>query len=132
MSYSNWMENRIQNHIFGKSIYFASTMYVGLLRANPGEGGSYLEVNNTYDYARVAASSGAWSSSSGGQIVNTDTINFPRSTGNWGVVTHWALFNSGSHGSGNLLIYGSLAAARNITTYSEPRFNPGEISITLD
>lgn len=135
MSYSNWMENRIQNHIFGKSIYYASTMYVGLCRNNPGEGatgGNCHEVPNIYSYARVAASPSAWSSASGGQIVNTAAIIFPYSTGGWGVVTHFVLCNSGSYGGGSIIVYGALSAARNITQYSRPRFDPGTLSITLD
>jgi len=135
MSYSNWMENKVQNHIFGKVIYNPTTMYVGLCKANPGEGGTGSncnEVNNAYAYARVAASSPAWSVASGGQIYNTAIIEFPRATGSWGVVTHFALFNSGSYGGGRLLIYGSLSAVRNITPYSEPRFDPGQLNITLD
>lgn len=135
MSYSNWMENQIQSHIFGKSIYYASTMYVCLCKANPGEGATgnnCQEVSNSYGYARVAASSGAWSSSAGGQIYNVGIIEFPVAMGNWGVVTHFALCNSGSYGGGSVIAYGSLFAARNITKYSQPRFDPGTLSITLD
>jgi len=135
MSYSNWMENKIQNHIFGKTIYFASTMYVGLCKSNPGEGatgGNCQEVPNSHSYARVAVSAGAWSSSSGGEIHNISEVVFPRATGNWGVATHFVLCNSGSYGGGSVIVYGSLSASRNITQYSVPRFNSGVLSITLD
>lgn len=135
MSFSNWMENKTLNHIFGKSIYNATTMYVGLCTANPGEGatgGNCNEVNNANGYARVAASSLAWSAASGGIISNVDAVEFPVATGGWGVATHFVLCNYGSYGGGNVIAFGSLAAARNITQYSRPRFDPGELSITVN
>lgn len=135
MSFSNWFENIVMNHIFGKSIHSATTMYIGLCSSNPGEdatGNNCHEMPNSNGYARVGASSSSWSSSSGGIIYNSATITFPNATGNWGTVTHFVLCNSGSWGGGNVLLYGVLDASRYITKYSVPRFDPWELSVSLD
>jgi len=128
MSFSNWMENYILNNSVR-----VGTRYVGLCRNNPGEGATGAncqEVANTYGYARAVAT-GYWSGASNGQISNTSAIVFPLATGNWGVVSYFVVCNSGSYGAGNVIVYGSLSAARSITKYSRPQFSPGQLRITL-
>jgi len=132
MSLGNWMENRTLNHIFGKQIYTPQALYVGLCRANPGEGGSGSncnEVTNANGYARTAFSAKL---ATAGIIYNASEVLFPLATGNWGVVTHFALFTSGTYGSGYLFAYSALSASRNVTQYSRPRFALNALSITLD
>lgn len=128
MSFSNWMENYILNNYVR-----VGTRYVGLCRNNPGEGATgsnCQEVVNSYGYARAVAT-GYWSGASGGKIYNVTEVIFPPATGNWGVVTHFVICNSGSYGGGNVIVYGVLSQTRNITKYSRPRFAPGTLSITL-
>lgn len=135
MSFTNWFENVILNHIFGKGNYSPQTIYVGLCSSNPGEGatgGNCYEMPNQYAYSRVQTSSGIWTTSSGGIISNAAEVVFPHATGNWGTATHFVLTNSGSYGSGSVLLYGALAASRYVARNSVPRFDVGELSVTVN
>lgn len=135
MSFSNWFENILLNHIFSKGSYTPQTLYVGLCTGNPGEGatgGSCNEVSNANGYTRVQTSAGNWYAASGGEISNAAAILFPEATGTWGTITHFVLFNSGSYGAGNVLLYGVLSSPQSITKYRVPRFEAGTLGVSLD
>lgn len=135
MSFTNWMENVVLNHIFAKSTFSPWTIYVGLSSSNPGEGatgGNCKEMPDQRGYARVQTSSGQWTTSSGGVIYNAAEIVFNTASGNWGTVTHFVLTTSGSYGGGSVLLYGALYASRYIAAYSRPRFDPGQLSVSLN
>lgn len=132
MSFSNYMENRILDHIFSKGDYPPPTIYVGLHTSDPGETGGG-EVANANGYARVPVPTATWSAAAAGVITNTAAVTFPVVTGgNWGLVTYFALYDSGVWGGGNMLISGEISQAYMITEGSEVRFDPGELSITVD
>lgn len=136
MSLSNWFENKVLNHIFSKGSYTPQILYVGLCTANPGEGGtggSCNEVSNSNGYARKQTSSAYWNASSGGQLTNSLALVFPEAQpGGWGTITHFAIFNSGTYGVGDMLMYGALSQSKATEEGSLPRFDPGELVVTLD
>lgn len=135
MSFGNWFENKVLDHIFSKGNYTPQILYVGLCVANPGEagtGGSCNEVANANGYAREQTSSAFWNTASGGQLTNALVITFPESTGIWGTVTHFVIVDSGSYGAGNMLLYGTLSPPIAIPQGSLPRFPVGTLVVTLD
>lgn len=134
-SFSDYAEAAILEHLVGKAAFTMPTVAMGLCTADPtdaGTGASCNEVTNENAYARVA-SAGLWEAavSPGGTIQNGSDITFPEATGSWGVVTHFALFDSGTHGAGNMLAHGDLAASKTIGDGDTPKFAAGDIDISL-
>jgi hypothetical protein len=131
--FSNYLENIILDHIFRNQSYTPpTTIYVALCTADPGEaatGASMNEVSNSGSYARVAVTFGA---ASGGQISNSSAVTFPQATGSWGTVTHVALVDSGTYGSGNVLAFGPLSASRTIQSGDTAQFATGALTLSLD
>ena len=92
--------------------------------AAPGEagggteasGGSYARINCEFDVA------------SGGSASNTNQEDFPTATGNWGTITHFALFDAST--SGNMLIYGTWDTSKTINTNDIFRLPVGNLTIT--
>lgn len=136
MSLSNYWENEIGDHLFMKGAYAAlEHIYVGLCTADPtdaGTGESCNEFANSGAYARVDTVAADWNAFSGGATANANAITFPEATGNWGTATHFALFDSGTYGEGNMLAYGALTASKAIGTGDTPRFPAGELDVTID
>ena len=135
MSFGNWTENALMNHIFGKATFASPSIFVGLCTAFPGEGatgGSCSEVSNANGYVRIGIAANTWNWSSDGIVTNHDAIIFPRATGGWGTVTYFVLLNSGLYGTGQVLLYGALSQPRGISQWSRPRFNAGVLSVSLD
>lgn len=128
--FADYWEDKILNHIFGKAIYNPPIIYIGLSTSNPQDDGTGLAEPNGNGYARVQTGSADWNAASGGTVSNISDITFTKATGNWGTVTHFALFDAET--GGNLLAHGQLSQAREIGSSDTAKFAAGELNIGLD
>lgn len=128
MSFSDYWENKVLNHFFGKESYTAPEhIYVGLSLADPGDDGSGVSEPTHESYARVETDPSDWTVASGGVIKNAVDLTFPVPTGDWGTVTHGILFDAAS--GGNFLAYGSFPVPIEILAGPDaPLFIAGDIT----
>lgn len=129
---SDYLENKLLDHITGKTSYTMPTAYVALLTATPNDastGATITEANYT-TYARVTTSGATWNAASGGSVTNAAAITFPVCSAGTSTVTHFAILDSGTIGAGNVLAWGtcSLAISAGIT----PQFAASALTLTLD
>jgi len=129
-SFSNYWEDAVLNHLFGKGTYTPPTIYVALSAADPGESGSTFDEPEGGGYTRVATAASDWNSASGGLLDNASTIEFDAATDDWGTLTHFALLDAAA--GGNLLAHGSLTQPKTVNATDTARFPPGELEVTLD
>ena len=66
MSLSNYSENKILDHLVGKTSFTMPTVWVGLSTANPGETASGLAEPVGGDYARVETAGSDWAAAANG------------------------------------------------------------------
>jgi hypothetical protein len=133
-SASDWAENKIAEHIVGKTSFTMPTAYVALCTAAPGEansGAGISEVANGNNYARVATAGGDWSSAIAGAISNANAITFPQASGSWGTVTHFALMTSPVWGEGYMICWGDLTTPKSIESGDTLQFAVGELDISV-
>jgi hypothetical protein len=131
MSFSNYLENEILDHILGNASWSApATTYVALFTAFT-EGGVQTEVTGG-SYARVAVTNNAtnWPAAASGAKSNGISVDFPTATVSWGTVTHFGVFDALT--SGNLLCWGALTASKTIDVDDTPKFAIGDLDVTLD
>jgi len=128
--FSDYWENKILDHIFGKGSYTPPTIYVGLSTADPTDSGSGLTEPSGNGYARVQTSASDWNAASNGSLDNTGNITFAQATGNWGTITHFALFDAAT--TDNMLAYGALSQSKLISESDTARFEAGDLQISLD
>ena len=128
--FSNYWENKILDHIFGKGSYTPPTIYVGLSTADPIDDGSGLAEPSGNGYARVQTSASDWNATSNGTLDNSSDIIFSQATGNWGTITHFALFDAAT--AGNMLAHGVLSQSKSISESDTARFEAGDLDISLD
>ena len=129
-SFSDYWENEILDHLFGKGSYTPPTIYVGLSTADPGDDGTGLSEPSGNGYARVATSAADWNSASGGSLDNADAIDFAEATGDWGTITHFGLFDAAT--GGNVLAHGALTLSKTISNGDTARFATGDLDVSLD
>ena len=135
--FSNYLETALLNHVFRTDTLTKPTnVYIGLFTATPSDAGGGTEVAGG-SYARKAVSSAdaSWSApadDSGAQeITNASAISFAESTGAWGTVSHFGIFDASS--SGNLLAWGSLTTSRTVDAAGITlTIAAGDLSISLD
>ena len=126
MSFSNYLENKVLDHVFGGVAYTApATLYVGLFTSSPGETGSGTEVSGG-SYARQTIAFTV----TGSQASNTAAVEFPTATASWGTVTFAAIYDASS--GGNLLAYGALTTSKTIDNGDVFRIPAGDFDINLD
>lgn len=126
MSFSNYLENKVLDHVFGGSAYTApSTLYVGLFTSDPGEAGGGTEVSGG-SYARQTITFTV----TGSQASSSAAVEFPTATASWGTITHAAVYDAVS--AGNLLAYGALTASKTIDSGDVFRIPSGDFDIDLD
>jgi hypothetical protein len=129
-SFSDYWENEILDHLFGKGSYAPPTIYVGLSTADPGDDGTGLSEPSGNGYARVATLAADWNIASGGSLDNANALAFAEATGNWGTVTHFALFDAAA--GGNVLAHGALTGSKAISSGDTARFAAGDLDVSLD
>jgi hypothetical protein len=133
---TNYLEDKIVNHVFGSTTYTKPTnWYVGLLTATPSDSAAGTEVTGG-SYARMVC---AFTISGSGiaQAINTSAITFPTATADWGVVGWVGIYDALS--GGNLSAYQNLQQSDFSTTTTKTindgdifKFNASTIKIQLD
>lgn len=127
-SFSDYWENEILDHLFGKGSYTPPTIYVGLSTADPTDDGSGLAEPSGSGYARVETAGSDWDAAVAGALDNANAIQFAAATGSWGTITHFALFDAIS--GGNMLAHGALSASQSITSGKTARFAAGALDVS--
>lgn len=126
MSFSNYLENKVLDHVFGGVAYTApTTLYVGLFTTDPGEAGTGTEVSGG-SYARQTIAFTVTAS----QASNTAAVEFPTATASWGTITYAAIYDALS--GGNLLASGALTISKTIDSGDVFRIPAGDFDIDLD
>jgi hypothetical protein len=128
--FSNYWENKILDHIFGKGSYTPPNIHVALSTADPLDDGSGVVEPSGNGYARVETSASDWSVSSGGVVCNANNITFPTAGASWGTITYFALFDSAM--GGNMLAHGALDQPKVIAGSDTGKFDAGALDIGLD
>ena len=129
-SFGDYAENKILDHITGKTSFTKPTAYIALSTADPTDDGSGIAEPSGNGYARVTTSGSDWDAASSGATANAAIISFPTATGSWGTITHFAIFDAST--SGNMLAHGELDTPTAISTNQIARFAIGAFDITLD
>jgi len=128
MSFSNFLETELLDHVFTNSAYTApSTLYLSLHTANPDEDGSGTEVSTSGTaYARQTVTFTV----SGNTATTDAAVEFPTATANFGTVSHVAVWDAST--AGNMLAYAALTTSKTIETGDVLRVPAGDLDITLD
>lgn len=127
MSFSNYLEGALLDHLFGIVALGAPQTWVALSTADPTEDGTGLAEPVGGGYARVQVA--AWTRS-GSRISNTNQVQFPEASGSWGTITHFAVVSASV--GGNVLFRGSLSPARAVNVGDTLFFAADGLGITLD
>ena len=126
MSFSNYLETELLDHVFANNAYTSpSAVYVSLHTANPDEDASGAEVSGG-SYARVAGSFTV----SGNTATTSAAVEFATATASWGTITHVGVWDASS--AGNMLAYAALTASKAIASGDVFRIPTGDLDITLD
>lgn len=130
---SNYFEDALVAHLNGTRLPLPANYYVALFTTATDDASGGTEVSgNNYARVAIAASGGSWAATAGGNGVtsNAAIVTFPTSTGSWGTVSHFALYDASS--AGNRWIHGALSASQAITASGiTATFTGGQLVLTF-
>lgn len=125
MSFSDYLENKVLDHVFGGVSYTApTTKYLALYTVAPTDSGGGTEVSGG-SYARQSCAFTV----SGNLATNTSAVEFPAASASWGTIVAVGVMDAST--SGNLMAYGDLTASKTIGTGDVLRIPAGDLDITL-
>ena len=142
MNMSNYLENKLIDHLFRTSPYNKpATLAVALYTVAPTDAGGGTEVTGgSYARALLPPLNTNWNATQGGtsgdstgtsgETENAVAITFPTPTAGWGTVVAVGIFDAAS--GGNLLLFGTLDIPKVINNGDSVTFQPGTLSITLN
>jgi hypothetical protein len=123
---SDFAENLVANFLMNnQTATRPTTWFLALFTAAPNDTGGGTEVSGS-GYARQAITFGA---ASGGTVSNTSTHTFTASGGNFGTITHWAIFDAVT--AGNMLVYGAATTSRTINSGDSLTVAAAAITVTM-
>lgn len=123
---SNFLENELYDHVLRNAAYTSpANIYVSLHTADPTDAGTGTEVSGG-SYARTAVTMGAPTNGSG---TNSADVQFPQATGDWGSVSHIAIWDATT--AGNMLFHTPLDTTKNITTGDVFKIAAGSLTVTF-
>ncbi|MDP3013343.1 MAG: hypothetical protein Q8M92_03815 [Candidatus Subteraquimicrobiales bacterium] len=136
-SFSNYAENKVLDHLVGKTSFTMPTVWVALVTtdATDASTGETLVEPATEDtaYARKSTAGSDWDAASGGATANAAAITFATATGEgWGTIIGFALVDSATVGEGNVLAWGELGVDKTISAGDTASFAIGDLDVTLD
>lgn len=128
MSFSNYLETELLDHVFANNAYTApTTLYLALHTATPDEDGSGTEVSTSGTaYARQSVTF----SVSGNTATTSAAVEYSTATANFGTVSHVGIWDAST--GGNLIAYAALTSSKTIETGDVFRVPAGDLDITLD
>lgn len=123
---TNYLEGALINHVLRNTAMTSpTTVYAALHTADPTETGATGELSGNA-YERTAIAFGA---ATDGVSTNSGDVTFPTATGDWGIVTHFSIWDAQT--SGNALLYGSLTAQKTVNNGDTFKFLTGNVTVTF-
>lgn len=124
MSFTDYLEDKILDHVFGGTAYTApTTLYVGLHTSASSDSAAGTEVSGG-SYARQTAAFTV-SGTSPTEATTGAAIEFPTATASWGTVTYAGVYDAST--GGNLLAYAELTDPSDFTTALPKAIDTGDI-----
>ena len=126
MSASDYLENKILDHVLGSSSYTQPSRFLALSTASLVDDNSGTELSGN-GYARKAITFGTASS---GSITNSGAVEFDTASGDQGTISHFGIYDASS--GGNLLFHGAFSASKAIATGDVLKVSASALTISLD
>lgn len=128
-SFTDYTENLVLNFLLTPTTVVRPTAwYVGLFTAGPNDAGGGTEVTG-FGYVRKVTGTITVSGTET-TATNAAAIEFAAASGgNWGTLTHAAIFDAET--AGNMIAYATLTTARTINDGDVFRIPAGSLTVTL-
>jgi len=125
-SISDALEIELLDHVLKTGAFgVPADIYVALSTADPLDTGAGIAEPVGMSYARVIMNS--WDVAASRATENTNQITFPQATGDWGTITHWAIYSAIT--GGDFLAHGDFAVSKACPNGTNLYVGAGDIDV---
>jgi hypothetical protein len=134
-SFSDYLENKVLDHIFNDPSYTAPSPYLRLWTSaltDASDASTSGEAAYT-GYAALAIATSDMSAAASGSKTNSATLTFAACTGGSSTITYWGVFDgTGTTSATKLLVWGTCTSTVISTTQTPPTIAAGGLAVNLD
>lgn len=136
-SFSDYLENKLLNHVFlGATMDQPPHTWIALttrVLTDTATGQDLDEFTNAATgYARRVCSTWSVSSGDDGAVANSEDLTFEQASANWGTMVSFAIMDTATIATGNVLAHGALTISKSVQSGDTPKFAAGDLDVTLD
>lgn len=129
---SNYAENKLLDHMLKVAAFNRpANLFLASCTADPGEtgtGGTIVEPSAANAYARQPCDD--WTVAASRASANSVAITFPAATGTWGIQTHFAILDTVTLATGNIIAYGLITPNKTIATSDQLEVAIGDLDVS--
>lgn len=128
-----YASNQTLNRFFGNTSFSVpSTYYIALSTTTINSDGTGITepVGNGYTRVAVVNSGANFATASNGVTSNVSSFTFPESSGSWGTLTYWAMYDNST--AGNIWFFDTLTPSRAVASLTTVLFVSGAIQILMN
>ena len=129
---SNYLENKVLDHVLTSTAYTQPSRYLALFTSDPGETGSLAGEVSTSGGSLYARQAVTFAAASSGTSATNATVTFPTAGASWGTISHVAVVDGSTAGSGNVLFYGAVTTSKTIDSGDTFQVTSGNLTVSLD
>lgn len=133
-SFSDYLELKVLDHVFGDGSYTSPTAYLSLLTVIPTDastGATITEANYT-TFARLIINASDMSAAAAGAKTNSAAFTFAACTAGNSTIVGFGILDSITLGAGNMLMWGTVTSKVIDTSNTPPTIAIGALNATLD
>ncbi|HEV2790117.1 MAG TPA: hypothetical protein VGV69_02315 [Solirubrobacterales bacterium] len=134
-SKSNYLENKVLDHFDGKaSTALVTPIYLALCTVVPTDAQTGITITEASytGYARKSVPAAALSAAVSGQVSNTEALTFANCTAGSSTIIGWALCDSATKSTGNMLWWGTCTSTAISTTQTPATIAAGGLVLNED
>jgi hypothetical protein len=132
--WTQFLEKKVLDQVFGNQTPPAfTTLYLGVCTGGCTDAGVVTGEPSTSNYARVAVTNNNTNfpnCTSDGSKSNAVAIVFNEASGSWGTISTYVWFDQLT--GGNALVWADLTTPKAIDAGDTPKFNIGDMTLTLE
>jgi hypothetical protein len=130
---SNYAENKVLDHILKVAAFTRPTkLFLALCEADPDETGTGGTITEPSDAAYTREACDTWNSAASRATSIATVITFPDCTEDWDPITHFAILDTVTLATGNIIAYGPVTPNKTFYSGNTPKVAIGDLDVSVD
>jgi len=130
---SDYAENEVLDHILKVGAFNRpAALFLGLCTGDPLDAGTGGTITEPSDAAYARQSCDDWDAAASRATANSTSIAFPECTEDWDPITHFAILDTVTLATGNIIAYGPVTPNKTFYSGNTPNVALGELDVSVD